>query len=287
MVYALVGSALGLGMGILLGKGAVQAVCATVSDMYFTLTVSQIQIQSATLVKGVVVGMGSALASSLAPAINAARTPPVTLMQASASEGRMGRLLPVLTVSGFVLMAGALAVFRLGTGGMGLVFSGVFMIFGGASLLAPALILALARLLDGLAGRLPGASRIMAGMGIRNVRRSLSRTSVLIASLMVVISVYIGIDTMTHSFRQSLITWVDGNIGGDIHVSSLDDRHPALEPGFLDKVIALPGVAEVSAYNIYRSFSPAVGGGSPVLLYQGYFDKGVDLAGSGRRHRYP
>ncbi len=255
IVYALVGSALGLFMGILLGKGAVQAVCATVSDMYFTLTVSQTHILTATLIKGAVVGMGAALISSLSPALTAAGTPPVTLMQSSFFEGRLGRLIPVLSGAGIVLIALALTAFRLGTFGMGLVFSGVFMIFGGASLLSPALILILARILDRLAGRLPGASRIMAGMGIRNVRRSLSRTSVLIASLMVVISVYIGIDTMTHSFRQSLITWVDGNIGGDVHVSSLDERHEALPPGLLDKVTALPGVAAVSAYNIHRSFS--------------------------------
>ena len=253
LVYALVGSALGLGMGILLGKGAVQVVCATVSDMYFTLTVSQTHILAATLVKGALVGIGAALASALAPALNAAQTPPVTLMQASFFEGRMTRLIPALAVSGLVLMVGALVLFRLDRGGMGLVFSGVFMIFGGASLLAPALILALARSLDRLAGTGPG--RIMAKMGIRNLRRSLSRTSVLIASLMVVISVYIGIDTMTHSFRQSLITWVDGNIGGDVHVASLDDRHPALAPGLVDRVTSLPGVAEVSAYNIHRSFS--------------------------------
>ena len=265
-VYALVGSVLGLALGIFLGKGAVQAVCATVSDMYYTLTVSQTHITAATLAKGAAVGLGAALASSLAPAVNAARTLPVTLMQSSSIESRLSRFVPALASAGLALTAGALFLFSLKRGGMGVIFSGVFMIFSGASLLAPALILLLARALNRLASALARRSRsrggchwTMTGMGIRNVIRSLSRTSVLIASLMVVISVYIGIDTMTRSFRQSLITWVDGNIGGDVHVSSLDDRHPALEPDLYDRIRDMEGVAGVAAYNIHRSFSSKSG----------------------------
>jgi putative ABC transport system permease protein len=100
---------------------------------------------------------------------------------------------------------------------------------------------------------------VIVKMAARNIARSLSRTSVLIASLMVVTSVYIGIDIMTTSFRFSIVDWVTGNIGGDIHVSSSDTLNRALEPELLKNIQDMPNVAAISAYNIHRIFSRSSG----------------------------
>jgi len=263
ITYALVGSVLGMGLGILLGKGAVQVVCATVSDMYYTLTVSQTHITSFTLFKGGVTGIGATLVSSIMPALNAAHTPPVTLMQKSAAESAMAGGIPNLTAAGCLIIGVALYIFHGSAAGMGLVFTGVFMVFAGSSLLAPALITGMARMMTRLTGlaekRGMGPTWIIARMAVMNIRRSLSRTSVLIASLMVVISVYLGIDTMTRSFRLSLTDWVDGHIGGDIHLSSLDELSPALDKGLLEQIKAMDGVEAVSAYNIHKRFSSKSG----------------------------
>ena len=259
LLYALAGSALGAGLGILLGKGAVHAVTATVSDMYYTLTVSRTYIAPATLVKGVIIGILAALGSSLVPALNAANTQPVTLMQRSVSESRLSRYIPGLTLLGIFALGLALVIFNGSGVSVNLVFGGVFLVFTGSSFLSPILIIGLTRGLDVLAALWPGRLYIMAGMALRNVRRSLSRTSVLIASLMVVVSVYIGIDTMTRSFRLSIIQWVDGHIGGDIHVASSNDLNRALDKGLLEKVSKIPQVRDISAYNIYRAFSSTSG----------------------------
>lgn len=266
MAFALAGSILGMVLGVVFGKGAVQAVCATVSDMYYTLTVSQTHVTLSTLVKGAVTGLGASFLSSLVPALDSARTLPVTLMQASSSESRLNRHIPWLTAAGLCLLAGALGIFSRTGAGMGLIFSGVFLVFGAGSLLTPIMVLGLVWFLSGRVAWLekhpgPGSCLhwVMAGMGLRNVRRSLSRTSVLIASLMVVGSVYIGIDTMTHSFRQSIIRWVGKNIGGDIHISSRDELQPALDPVLPERILAMEGVKAVSAYTIHRIFSPRSG----------------------------
>jgi len=150
---------------------------------------------------------------------------------------------------------------------MGLIFTGVFMVFAGSSLIAPCLITGLITGLARFMAKLTrlvekkgmGPSWIMARMAVMNIRRSLSRTSVLIASLMVVISVYLGIDTMTRSFRQSVIDWVDGNIGGDIHLSSTDELNPALDKRLLEQIKTLDKVEAVSAYNIHKRFSSRSG----------------------------
>jgi putative ABC transport system permease protein len=253
LIYALIGSALGLVLGIGLGKGAVHVVCATVSDMYYTLTVSRTHIAPGTLVKGMAVGLGAALVSSFVPALNAANTPAVTLMQRSASESHLARYLPGMAVFGILSIGVSLAIFLRPASGAALVFSGVFLVFIGGSFLAPALVSVLTRIAD---GRLPW---MMGRMALRNIRRSLSRTSVLIASLMVVISVYIGIDTMTRSFRLSIIGWVDGHIGGDIHLSSPDELNASLDQDLPARIRSLPGVKDVSAYNIHKVFSSMAG----------------------------
>lgn len=264
LVYALAGSCLGVVLGIAMGKGAVQAVCATVSDMYYTLTVSQTHITAGTLIKGVATGLGAALVSSVVPALNAANTRPVTLMQRSASESGLVRYIPVLAGAGMLAIGAAMMIFMSDAAGVPLVFAGVFMVFIGGSLVAPALILWLTRILSaGLAlpDRLgvPGRYVVMAGMALRNIRRSLSRTSVLIASLMVVVSVYIGIDTMTASLRLSIIKWVGGHIGGDIHLESTDELNRSLDKDLPGRILALDGVRDVSAYNIHRAFSSVSG----------------------------
>ena len=96
-------------------------------------------------------------------------------------------------------------------------------------------------------------------MAARNIVRSLSRTSVLIASLMVVVSVFIGIEIMTKSFRASIETWVDGHIGGDIHVSSTDELDRRLGFNLLEQIRKLPQVKDLSAYNIHRIYSVVAG----------------------------
>ena len=109
------------------------------------------------------------------------------------------------------------------------------------------------KLKNGLLRRLRPTVLIL--MALNNIVRGLSRTTILIASLMVVISVYIGIGTMTASFRQSVVTWVDDNIGGDIHIRSADHRLLSLDPRFVRQVLALPEVARASTYSVHRIFS--------------------------------
>lgn len=210
------------------------------------------------------------MASSLTPALNAAATPPVTLMQHSSPENRLNRYIPWLTLSGLIILSPTLWIFTGEGTDTSLVFLGIFLIFTAAALLAPFMVSCLTRVMDRLMAEIQtwfsGSGRkesdhhwVIARMGVRNLSRSLSRTSVLIACFMVVISVYIGIDTMTASFRASIGQWVDGHIGGDIHLSSLDDLNPALSIKLLRKIEAMKEVAMVSSYNIHKTYSSKSG----------------------------
>ena len=256
MAYAFIGSFLGMCLGILLGKAAVLAVCSTVSDMYFVLTVSKTHIAGATLLKGILAGIASAVAAAFFPALTAAVTPPITLMHRSAAESALKKHIPRLTIFGCLIIGASVLTLKVFNVRPGYDFGIVFLIFLGAALLSPVVILLMVKTME-IAAKL--SAGILTKMALRNIVRSLSRTSVLIASLMVVTSVYIGIDIMTGSFRLSIINWVDGHIGGDIHVSSSDHLNRSLSPALLEKIQALPSVSAVSAYNIHRIFSRTSG----------------------------
>jgi putative ABC transport system permease protein len=256
MVYAVIGSVLGAITGILMGKGAVHAVIATVSEMYFPLTVSRTDISGITLAKGLSAGILTSLMAGFFPALGAAGTRPVSLLHESVSEHRFRKLIPGLVVAGLVILAAAALLMRTGPASAGYDFSGLFMIFFGAALLTPLIIRLLVRVLLSAGAGILG---IMVKMALRNITRSLRQTSVLMASLMVVTSVYIGIEVMTGSFRQSIVQWVDDHIGGHVHVSSADERHPSLDPDLVAQIRELPELAAVSAYNIHPVFSRAAG----------------------------
>ncbi len=256
MVYAVIGSVFGVLLGILLGKGAVQAVVATVSEMYFTLTVSQTHISGFTIAKGLLAGILAAFVSGFFPALSAAGTRPVSLMHRTVSEKGFNRLVPGLFICGLFILAAAALLMRTATPHAGYDFTALFMIFFGSALLTPLLIRVIVRVLLS-AGM--GSLGMMVKMALRNITRSLRQTSVLMASLMVVTSVFIGIEVMTGSFRLSIIQWVDDHIGGDIHVSSTDPLTQSLDTDLVEKIRQLPRVESLSAYNIHPVFSRASG----------------------------
>jgi len=256
LIYGIVGSLLGICTGVILGKAAVHAVCATVSEMYFVLTVNQTHIAWPTLVKGFSAGMVSCVAATLFPALTASRIPPVTLARRSASETRLQGMALGLTLVGMALLALSFLLFVSPHTNPALDFLGIFMVFTGAAFMVPMLTRGMTRFLLYVTAPI---SSLLTRMALKNIVRSLSRTSVLIASLMVVTSVYMGIDTMTASFRQSVVGWIDGNIGGDIHVRTADKTQPAIDPLLVNRITALPGVEKVSIYTMHTVLSEDTG----------------------------
>ena len=70
-----------------------------------------------------------------------------------------------------------------------------------------------------------------------------------VMSLMVAVSVTIGVSLMVGSFRQTIITWLNDTLQGDIYISApnLSATAPttALDPTLIERVKTWPGVARV------------------------------------------
>ncbi len=214
-LLGLIGSALGLALGVILGRGAVQLVTQTVNDLFFVVTVREMEIPLWTLVKGGLIGIGAALIGAAIPAWEATSVPPAGALQRSNVEERTRQALPWITVAAVLLLT-------LGAGllipewNLIVAFAGLFAVILGGALLAPLCTLGLMTAVQWLVrGR-----GVIERMAPRTVIRALSRTSVAVAALMVAVSVIIGVGVMIGSFRDTVETWLGDVLQADIFISS-------------------------------------------------------------------
>ena len=245
-LLGLIGTVLGLGLGVLMGRGAVQAVTQTINDLFFVVAVRNADIPLWTLAKGALSGIGVALLAALAPAYEATSVPPAGAMQRSEVEGKARRALPRLSVAGLLLcLVGAGLL--IPEWNLVVAFAGLFAVILGIALLTPGLTLLLMNGLQRLSGRRLG---ILARMAPRNIVRSLSRTSVAIAALMVAVSVIIGVSVMIVSFRLTVEQWLDDILQADIFVSAPalgpNRNNATLERQLLDELTAFPAITDFS-----------------------------------------
>src|SRR5512144_844973 len=82
------GATLGLGLGILLGQGAVQMVTQTINDLYFVVNVRGIQIPVSSLLKGGLAGFLASVFAAAPPAWEAASVPPRLALSRAGLEGK-------------------------------------------------------------------------------------------------------------------------------------------------------------------------------------------------------
>ena len=281
-VLGLVGTLLGLALGVLLGRGAVQLVTQTVNDLFFVVSVREIHVPVMTLVKGGLIGVAAALVAAAAPAWEATSVPPAGAMRRSSVEERTQRALPWITGAGLALLvAGGLLL--IPPWSLVVSFAGLFAVVLGAALLTPVMLLAL----------MAGARLLLARMGIiermapRTVTRSLSRTAVAVAALMVAVSVIIGVGVMIGSFRLTVVRWLDDVLQADIYVSppSLQSSTvlTALDPALVEQIRAFPGVERSATTRTIPAAAFVAGRDAPLdINIQALSD---DLSGDQRRYR--
>ena len=242
-VLGLIGSLLGLALGVLLGRGMVALVTQTINDLFFVVNVQDVAINGWSLVRGLVIGVVASLIASAVPAWEAMRTTPQSTLRRSTLESQTKRLLPWLVAAWAVL--GSLGAFLLWIQGVSLViaFTGLFAVLLAFALLTPPVTTALMRVLTPVGGRLFG---ILGRMAPRDIDRSLSRTSVAIAALMTAVSVIVGVSIMIGSFRQTVVQWLNQTLQADVFISppglTASSVTGTLQPDIIDIATDWPGV---------------------------------------------
>jgi len=276
LVVALLGTAAGLGAGVLLGRGLVRLVTQTINDLYFVVSVRELSIPAATLLQGMAIGIGATLLAALVPAIEATQASPRAALTRSSLESRLRRALPRATACGvgLLLLGGILLMVPGGRdGNLGLSFAGLFAVILGCALLAPGATVLLMRLLRRPMGALLG---ILGRMATGGVVASLSRTAVAIAALVIAVSVTVGVGVMIDSFRHTVVRWLEMSLQADVYVSVPSRaggfRGGELAPKVAERAAAVPGVLRA---NLIRRVELPSSTGGVRLVVIGTDDQGI------------
>ena len=283
VLLGVLGTLAGLGLGIVLGRGAVQLVTRTINDLFFVVSVREIEIGWWTLAKGALTGVAAAGVAAAIPAWEATSVPPAGALQRSSIEERSASPLPGVTGAAVVLL-GVGAVLLVPEWNLVVAFAGLFAVIVGAALLAPLL----TRGLMALAAR-PGLG-VVARMAPRTIIRSLSRTSVAVAALMVAVSVIIGVGVMIDSFRTTVALWLDEVLQADIFVSppslTANQVLTTLDAATVAQLATFPGVARMATTREVdvAVFLPEPDGGEQALDVR-LAAVSEDIAGAKRRYR--
>jgi putative ABC transport system permease protein len=273
-ILGAVGAILGAALGVALGRAAVALVTQTINDLYFVVTVRDVPVPWATMVRGGLLGVGAAVLAALLPAIEATGVPPVTALRRSDFEAGARAAAPrALAGAGASAALGGLLLalpgHRVDVG-----FAGMAAVMFAFALAAPAATLA------AMAIARPFMARSTIGrMAPRDVTRALSRTAVAIAALMVAVCVSIGVSLMVGSFRQTVVTWLGETLRADVFVSpaavTAARAVGTLDPALVPELERLPAVTRLSTARGVTLRSPELGRVRVVAI-------GDDIAGPTR-----
>ena len=275
-VLGLIGTIVGLGLGIIFGRLMVGLVSQTITDLYFTVSVTSLRVDPLTLLKGAGMGVLASLGAALVPSLDATRTAPAGSMRRSSLEEVALQRLPWVAVAAIVSFALGIVALQIPTTSLLVSFAALFFIvFGGALLTPPLMVLALRALLP-LTSRAFG---VLGRMAPRAIMRSLSRTSIAVAALTIAVSVIVGVSVMIASFRGTVANWLDNTLGADIYVSapllSGTQSTADIDPRVRELMMSVPGVERVSASRTVQAIAPEYPDLPPVNLLAVDFDIGT------------
>ncbi|HRF96349.1 MAG TPA: FtsX-like permease family protein, partial [Aggregatilineales bacterium] len=136
-VLAVIGTLLGLGLGIIFGRFAVNIVAQTISDLYFTVNVQRINVAPFTLIKGASIGIFASLVAAALPAYLATRTPPAGVMRRSDQEQSARALLPYITLTAIGFLIIGVLLLQIPTQDIIISFVALFAIVVGGAFFTP------------------------------------------------------------------------------------------------------------------------------------------------------
>ena len=257
VLIGVIGTAIGILLGVILAHGLVRLVTQTITDLYFVVSVRELTLTWFGLLKGLGLGLGATVVAALAPALEAMTAQPRAALNRSSLEIQSQRAAPWAALAGVCLLLFGAGLLLLPSRDLILSFGALFAIFLGCVLLTPVTVIVLLQGLQFLVGSRMG---ILVRLCIRSVVASLSRTAVAIAALMVAVSVTVGVGIMVESFRQTVAYWLESVLQADIYISppSMVSRwnEQTLDPDLITRFATAPGVDGVNTYRRVSVESP-------------------------------
>ncbi len=241
LLLGVTGAACGCLLGVVIGHALLGLVAQTINDLYFVVAVTSVAVPPLTLAKAVAVGLATALAAALIPALEVARSVPQLALARSVIEQRARRVATGCVLAGALCAAAAALIIAASGHSLLAGFAGLFLVLLAVAAVTPALLRVLALAAAGVLGRASAVARL----ALAEVGGSLSRTGVAVAALGMALTAMIGVAVMVASFRESLREWLAQSMHADIYVSApgpAGNIARRLDPEVVRALLAAPGV---------------------------------------------
>ena len=254
-LFGAVGGSIAIPLGRLLATGAVHLLAATVDALYVSSRPGSVDLSASAVMLALVVGIGVAVVSALAPAREAAMVSPTEAMARGRREYDIRVERKRDAVIALVLAATAVAAARVpAVDGKPLFgYLAAILLIGASSLATPALVHRCMAHTSAALNRLMGVEALLAA---RSLGGSLRRTSVLVGALSTAIAMMTSVGIMVGSFRQTVITWMDNELPADLYLrpagNPAADRHPTIDPDLAGRITQVPGVEGVGRFRAYE-----------------------------------
>jgi len=232
-IIAIVGSALGVGVGIFFAQSAIGMVGQAVSELYLRTSVTEVAIPGMNLVVGFITGIVASLAAALFPALTSARITPISAIRSVpySEEGFLsGGKLKVASSLLVSLTVALLILYKTSESSPYLhstptMFAATIFLLLGISLATPSVLQGFLALFRSMVAPRVGAAGRLAGL---NLQKNIGRNAVAVAAIFFGISVFVSSAGIIYSTKMSVLDWIDSYVRGDIIVTS---GHPIATTG--------------------------------------------------------
>ncbi len=253
--FGIAGALIGLPLGRFMATGAVRLMSATVESLYVSSRPGTIELNAASILLALTIGVGVAVASAFSPAREASQVSPAEAMARGRREYdvRVHKSRDLWLAVGLGLAAAIASRAPSVAGKPFFGYLAAILLVAASALAMPAFVDALTSLSSKLLGKLFGVEAILAS---RSLAASLRRTSVLVGALSTAIAMMTAVGIMVGSFRQTVMIWMGDQLPADLYLrpagSAAADRHPTISAGLAEELAKLPGVAAVERLRIYE-----------------------------------
>ncbi|MFA5010748.1 MAG: FtsX-like permease family protein [Ignavibacteria bacterium] len=269
-LIGMIGTMLGFLLAIVISKNLLVLISRTINDLYFVVSVTEIEITWFIILKTLVVGIAASIISALKPAREASQSKPGVTMARSGQEVRLVSKVYRFAVYGILWGLAGVLILSLPSRNVWLSYGGVLPIIIGFALLTPLSIKIADKILTPLSGKIFG---ITGRISSRSIIQNISRTNTAIFSLSIAVAATVGVGTMISSFRSTVVTWLENGLKADLYVSPptlISNSNEAYIPYYIKDSIM--NMAEVKNINYYSEFKLFQDGDVINILASGFTD---------------
>jgi len=250
LIMGIIGTIVGFAAAYFISKVLLIFISQTINDLYYVVSVREIYISPAIIIKGVALGVFATILSAIKPAKEASEINPRIAMIRSDQESSVLKKVPRMTIAGILFILAGAALLLFPSKNIWLSYFGILPVIIGFALFTPLIIILVEKTFSPVYKKLFGITGKMAS---KSIIQNISRTYIAIAALSLAVAATVGVGTMISGFRSTVINWLETRLNADIFISApnlISRRNDAVLPEEL--LLKIKSIDEVADINFYR-----------------------------------